>query len=197
MFSPFAVKLAARRAGVAALLGVAGAAAFGLQSLLPRPSGFTTAPFGGAALAHRVEPTVLLSDERRPVRVGAGSGAAVLVLGYTRCTDECPLTLATLARALRGTGARDGVRAFFVTTDPAYDTPAVLHRYLAVWNHRITGLTAPPAVVRGLEAQLGAGFGARAEHDTRLFVLDAGGDVAAELAPDAPVSEVREALGLR
>jgi cytochrome oxidase Cu insertion factor (SCO1/SenC/PrrC family) len=199
---PVDVKGRLRAATVAALFGAIGAVAYEAQLLLPRtlPNGARAvtpaswSSFGGTIVAHRLERTVLASDDGRAVAIGAGTAPAVLVLGYTRCTDRCPLTLAALSRALGETPRARRLRAFFLTTDPAHDTPAVLRRYLGAWDHAVTGVTAAPGVVRDVEARVGAGSGAREDHDTRLFLIAASGDVVAELPAESSVAELRAAL---
>jgi cytochrome oxidase Cu insertion factor (SCO1/SenC/PrrC family) len=191
-----------RAAALAALFGAAGAVVYEVQLLLPRAlrdgarvgTASSWSAFGGTIAARRLERTVLESDDGRAVAIGAGTAPAVLVLGYTRCADRCPLTLAALSRALRETPRARRVRAFFLTTDPVHDTPAVLRRYLGAWDHAVTGVTAAPGVVRDVEARVGAGSGTREDHDTRLFVIGASGDVLAELPAESSVAELRVAL---
>lgn len=192
------VRRVVRGAVVAALFGAAGASVYVVQLLLPRlapyASGAPAVSFDGTFAAHRLARTTVLSDERRVVVIGAGSAPAVLVLGYTRCTDECPVTIAALSRALAMEDPVRRVRAYFLTTDPEHDSPAVLRRYLAAWGHRVVGVTAAPGVVRGVEAQLGAGTGARERHDARVFLVDGAGDVVGELEPPLSAAELRAAL---
>jgi protein SCO1/2 len=197
---PVDVKGRLRAATVAALFGAAGAVLYEVQLLLPRALSrdaqlvMSSSSFDGTVTARRLERTVLESDDGRAVAIGDGTAPAVLVLGYTRCPDQCPLTLAALSRALAETPRAHRVRALFLTTDPAYDTPPALRRYLATWNHAVTGVTAPPGVVRDVEVRLGAGPGAREDHDTRLFLIGASGDVLAELPAESSVDALRAAL---
>ena len=66
---------------------------------------------------------------------------AVLYFGYTQCPDECPTTLAMLAKALRTLGPQASrVRVLFVTVDPNRDTTAVLKRYVANFGPQFVGL---------------------------------------------------------
>ena len=199
---PVDLKGRLRAAALAALFGAAGAIVYEVQLLLPRAvrdgaqavSSSSWSSFGGTIVARRLERTVLESDDGRAVAIGAGTAPTVLVLGYTRCADRCPLTLAALSRALRETPRARRVRALFLTTDPAHDTPAGLRRYLGAWDHAVTGVTAAPGVVRDVEARVGAGSGAREDHDTRLFLIGASGDVLAELPAESSVAELRAAL---
>jgi len=71
-----------------------------------------------------------------------------LFFGYTHCPDVCPTTLAALARARRDLGAQGRpLDVVFVTVDPHRDTPAVLKRYMRLFDPSFTGLT-------GTDAQL-------------------------------------------
>jgi protein SCO1/2 len=182
-----------RRALAAALWGLLGAGIFESTWALQRYTGSQALVFGGTVSSHHLTPTALVSDSGRVVRIGEHD-PAIVVLGYTRCADRCPMTLATVSRALGELPRASGVQAFFLTVDPVYDTPGVLHRYLGAWQHRIVGLTGAPGVVRGVQRELGAGGGLGRDHDTRLFLLDRSGDVLSELPPEAAVDDVRRAL---
>jgi protein SCO1/2 len=69
----------------------------------------------------------------------------LLYFGYTDCPDECPTTLANVARVLGrlGTEARR-VRMLFVTVDPERDTAAVLAAYVRNFAPQIEGLRGTP-----------------------------------------------------
>lgn len=72
----------------------------------------------------------------------------VLFFGYTHCPDECPLTLAHIALAIRSLGpAGHDVEPVFVTTDPARDSPPVLKAYLANFGPQFVGLTGSRAAL--------------------------------------------------
>lgn len=65
----------------------------------------------------------------------------VLLFGYTHCPDICPMTLATLAQALKQLGAQaKRVQVLFVTVDPARDTPSSLARYVPAFDPSFIGL---------------------------------------------------------
>jgi protein SCO1/2 len=67
--------------------------------------------------------------------------AVLLYFGYTHCPDECPMTLANLASALKLLGPNaERVRVLFVTVDPARDTIPVLKSYVKVFAPQIDGL---------------------------------------------------------
>ena len=50
---------------------------------------------------------------------------------FTRCTDTCPLQTAEMARLQKEFVGEKDLRFVSITTDPAYDTPAVLAQYAA------------------------------------------------------------------
>lgn len=66
----------------------------------------------------------------------------VLEFGFTRCTEVCPVSLASLAQArkLLGAAAAD-VQVVFVPVDPARDSGAVLRGYLVNFDPSFIGLT--------------------------------------------------------
>jgi protein SCO1/2 len=83
--------------------------------------------------------------------------ALLLYFGYTHCPDECPATMATLARALERAPAdvADKVAVVFVTTDPRRDTPTVLHRWLARFDPSFVGLTGTRAQLARAQQAVG------------------------------------------
>ena len=65
----------------------------------------------------------------------------VLTFGFTRCPDVCPMTLATLKRAVGRLGPEGGqVQVLFVTLDPARDTGPVMRTYLDAFDPSFVGL---------------------------------------------------------
>ena len=50
---------------------------------------------------------------------------------FTRCTDTCPLQTGEMARLQAEFAGERDMRFVSITTDPAYDTPAVLTQYAA------------------------------------------------------------------
>jgi protein SCO1/2 len=81
----------------------------------------------------------------------------LLYFGFTHCPDECPDTLATLARVTKQ-ARLPGLQVLFVTVDPQRDTPAVLAAYLRHFNPGFVGLTGDSAQIRRLAASLGIGI---------------------------------------
>ena len=93
-------------------------------------------------------PDFTLTDQNgRPFTLSAHRNHSVaLFFGYTHCPDVCPTTLAALARARRDLGAAGrSIDVVFVTVDPQRDTPAVLKRYVGLFDPSFTGLTGTAA----------------------------------------------------
>jgi protein SCO1/2 len=90
---------------------------------------------------------------QRPFNLVDPRGAAVsatdflgewllVTFGFTHCPDTCPLSMATLAGALKLLGPEaERVRVALVSVDPARDTPQVMGQYVAAFNPRFVGLT--------------------------------------------------------
>jgi protein SCO1/2 len=91
----------------------------------------------------------LTDQDGRPYTLSAHRGHAIaLFFGYAHCPDVCPTTLSALARAKRKLGAdSEAFDVVLVTVDPARDNPAVLKRYVRLFDPTFAGLT-------GSEAQL-------------------------------------------
>jgi len=73
----------------------------------------------------------------------------LIYFGYTHCPDACPTTLSDIGGALDKLTAaeRARIKVFFITVDPARDTPAIVGDYARAFGPEFVGLT-------GSEAQL-------------------------------------------
>lgn len=102
-------------------------------------------PHFDGTTVHKVAPTFTLTDQYgKQFNLTDQRGyEVVLFFGYTHCPDVCPATMATLAQAVnRLTPAeRQRVRIAFVTVDPDRDGPAMLGRYVRLFNPSFYGLT--------------------------------------------------------
>jgi protein SCO1/2 len=100
----------------------------------------------------------LLDSQGRGFTRAALLGRPTLMyFGFTHCPDECPDTLAALARVKKEAGL-PGLQVLFVTVDPQRDTPAVLAGYLRHFDPTFLGLTGDPAEIHRLAASLGIGI---------------------------------------
>src|ERR1700675_285945 len=81
----------------------------------------------------------------------------LLFFGYTYCPDQCPMHMANIGAALKQVpaGIADQVQLVFVTTDPARDVPAVLRRWLDLFDHRFIGLTGTEAAIEAVQESAG------------------------------------------
>ena len=100
----------------------------------------------------------LIDSRGRALTRAALVGHPTLVyFGFTHCPDECPDTLAALAR-VKKQAAVPGLQVLFVTVDPQRDTPAVLAGYLRQFDPGFVGATGDPAQIRQLAGSLGIGI---------------------------------------
>jgi len=66
----------------------------------------------------------------------------LLFFGYSHCTDQCPATMAVLAKARSELGAQaSNVQVLFVSTDPAHDTPQSMGEFLVRFDATSIGAT--------------------------------------------------------
>jgi len=84
----------------------------------------------------------LIDQGGRPFTLSKLRGRpVVLFFGYTHCPDECPTTLARLAKAVRASSTPSDARVAFITVDPERDSPATLKRYVRLFDPGFIGLT--------------------------------------------------------
>ncbi|HTA67712.1 MAG TPA: SCO family protein [Bryobacteraceae bacterium] len=81
----------------------------------------------------------------------------LLFFGYTNCPDQCPMHMTNLGAALKQVPApiADRIKLIFVTTDPARDSPAVLRRWLDLFDRRFIGLTGTERAIEAVEQAAG------------------------------------------
>jgi protein SCO1 len=100
----------------------------------------------------------LIDSQGHPfVRASLLGRPTLMYFGFSHCPDECPATLAALARARRQAQLPD-LQVLFVTVDPEHDTPAVLAGYLRQFDPSFLGLTGDPGEIRRIATGLGIGF---------------------------------------
>lgn len=134
--------------------------------------------FGGA----QARPGVLIDQLGRPVPGSALAGHYLLVyFGYTFCPDICPATLALMSDVLDKLGARQNLKAFFVTVDPKRDTAPVMRQYLSHFSPEITGLTGSPediaATAAKFNVKVSPGPGGRVSHGLFIYFIGPDGRV--------------------
>ncbi|MFT2095074.1 SCO family protein [Acidiphilium multivorum] len=109
----------------------------------------------------------------------------LIYLGYSRCPDECPLTLEKMAIMMKTLGPlAKHVAPVFITVDPSYDTPAVLKTYLAKFSDKIIGLTGPIPEIAKVAREYDAYFSVKAykasgefsiSHSTFIYLMTPNG----------------------
>ena len=106
------------------------------------------------------KPSFVLTDTSgRPFDFAAATKGHVTLLffGYAYCPDQCPMHMAVLSAALKKLPARtvDQMKLVFVTTDPERDSPAVLRRWLDLFDRRFIGLTGTEPAIAAVQRMAG------------------------------------------
>ena len=131
----------------------------------------------------------------------------VLEFGFTHCTEVCPVSLASLAQARKLLGA-DAARlqVVFITVDPARDSVARLHDYLAAFDPSFIGVSGSAqqvdAVLKayGISATKKMVESSKTEytmhHSSYLYFVDRGGMLRALMPFGRPAAEIAHDLQL-
>lgn len=129
----------------------------------------------------------------------------LVYFGYTFCPDACPTELQTIATALRKLGPDAAkVAPLFITVDPERDTPAVLAKYVKLFDARIVGLTGTGAEIaeaarafRVYYAKATVQDGATyfVDHSSFVYLMDPKGRLAALFSQDTSADDM--AVGIR
>jgi protein SCO1/2 len=123
----------------------------------------------------------LLDSQGHPfTRTALLGHPTLLYFGFTHCPDECPQTLALLARVSRQAGL-PGLQVLFVTLDPRRDTPVALAAYLRQFDPHFLGLTGSPGQIRRFAASVGVSYerielpggGYDVQHTMAILLFDA------------------------
>ncbi len=122
----------------------------------------------------------------------------VLFFGYTRCPDQCPLTLANLKQALTLLGdTAQKVQVVLVSTDPAHDSPQVLNRYLNLFNPTFRGITGSPNEMTKIYKNYSVVvLDDGATHSTHTYVIDQSGQLRVTFLPDTSPEDIAHDLNI-
>jgi len=180
-------------AGVLLLIA---AAIFGAKTL--GHNGASNVAYFGTPLepAKTATDAVLTGTNGQPAHLlDSAYPATFLFFGYTHCPDECPLALASLAKAYRGLShaAQARTRIVFVSVDPARDTPAVMARYVKHFGAPISGLTGLEAQLEPVWRQYGVEVDSKTReigHGDAIYAIDSTQRVVLIYTPDTPPSEL-------
>ena len=158
-----------------------------------------TAPGGFGA------PFTLVDQNGAEITEAAFRGApSAVFFGFTHCPEICPTTLYELDGWLATLGDEGkNIRAWFVTVDPARDTPEVMNSYVTNVSDRITGITGEPSKVEAMARAFSIYF-KRVEleggdytmdHTASVLLLDRTGDFAGTIAygenPETAIAKLK------
>lgn len=130
--------------------------------------------------------------------------ATLLVFGYTRCPDYCPLTLKdfTRVKAALGDSAAD-VNFLMVSVDGEVDQPLRLRDWLATFDTTFLGMTGAREEVRRIGEEFGLYLANSSQqglldHSTSSFLIDREGRLRTSFtvgtSPDVIVDYVQQVL---
>ncbi len=99
--------------------------------------------------------------------------AVLLYFGYSHCPDACPQALGLMARAVRRlpVSMQARVQLLFISLDPRRDTPSVLKRYVAFFDHRMIGATASPSALQQIARRWRVSYKVPAHPKRRDYVV--------------------------
>jgi protein SCO1/2 len=141
-------------------------------------------------------PFALVDADGNTVRSTDFAGKWLLIyFGYTRCSDQCPTALSTLAAALDEIGsAADFIQPIFITVDPEHDKGPILRRFTAAFDKRLIGLGGASEAIAAAAKTLGIKVDAVRlgsddyviDHSTTLSLVDPSGRSAETFAMAEP-----------
>ena len=161
-----------------------------------------TSKYKGNIITPVVKPTMALTDTAgKPfdIRAMTPGGVTLLFFGYSHCPDECPLTMASTAAALRMLPAaqRAKIRVLFVTVDPARDTLARLRSWLGRFNPAFIGLRGTEAQVQAAARQTGIPVSSvLLEHGTEMLAYGTDNIAHEAFFPSTPPASMANDLRL-
>jgi len=164
----------------------------------PAPSATPPPAINGYVLENprALSPATLVDDHGAPFSMTDFAGHwSFVYFGYTYCPDVCPLSLLELAAVKKRLLARMpdvAVTYYFVSVDPARDTPERLHSYVAYFDSDFRGLTGSIPELTQFATETGSLFlipegqdkdSYLITHSSNMTVLDPTGKLAAVITP--------------
>ncbi|MGL4285967.1 MAG: SCO family protein [Phreatobacter sp.] len=189
--------------GLVAVVAGAGAWAY-FQGPLPSPRNTATL-VDRDAIGGPFELTD--EDGKRLSSLSLAGKPYAIFFGFTHCPDVCPTTMMEMANVIQEIGdlARD-FRVFFVSVDPARDTPELLKVYTDSFDPRIIGLTGSEAEIAATARAFRAvymkvpteGDAYTMEHTAIVYLMNGQGRLAGTIAygeaHDAALDKVKRLL---
>lgn len=125
----------------------------------------------GFADARDIDDFQLLNHQGESVSVAQLKGQWSLVFfGFSYCPDICPTTMAVLNRAVEKMTIKPQV--IMVSVDPERDTPAVLEKYVPVFNPDFVGYTGEFEQIVALATRLNVAFGKVPGKEPGTYTVD-------------------------
>jgi len=100
-----------------------------------------------------------LSHSKQKIKFSDYQGKVRLIFfGYTSCPDICPTSLALISSSLKQLTPKEltQVQVFFISVDPARDTPEKLADYTHYFHPNILGITGTTTEIDRVTKQYGA-----------------------------------------
>jgi protein SCO1/2 len=131
----------------------------------------------------------LQGTDGKPLNLDRFRGKVVLLaFGFSNCGEVCPITLATLAGALKKLGeAAAGVQVVYVTVDPERDDAARMKKFLGSFDSTFVGGVGTRAQIDA--AQKGYGISSTKQmyadgnytigHSSSIYIIDRAGGLRA------------------
>jgi protein SCO1 len=128
-------------------------------------------PASDFSLTSQAGTTVRLSDYRGKY--------VLLFFGYSHCSEECPASMALLAKVRSELGAQaNNVQVLFVSTDPATDTPQSMGQFLARFDPTFIGLTGSQEQLHQIWKEYGVTVEDGGEtHSSYTYLIDSNGNL--------------------
>jgi protein SCO1/2 len=111
----------------------------------------------------------------------------LVVFGYTRCADVCPMTLHRTALLLKQLGDHGAnLQPVFISIDGDRDTPEAVRDFTRKFDARIVGLTGKPETLQALANEFNvvvrrfrgrSALAYKLEHSSFMYLLDPRGRV--------------------
>jgi len=171
-----------------------------------------TSPYKGDIITPVAKPTITFTADTtgKPYDIKAMTSGHVTLLyfGYTTCPDQCPLTMANTAAALRILPKADAAKitVLFVTVDPTHDTLARLRYWLGQFNPAFVGLRGTLSQIQQAARQTGVPVGSAPEkgpdgtyayaHGTEMLAYSTNNTAYESFFPSTPPANMAHDLAL-